>query len=158
MEYDTRPLFVFKTKKLKSREIEVKSKRIVMGDYHDSEIYINTSAISWLINTLRGKIPREFNGLHHSGEGFKHDLDNEKNKIGIWTNVIEHSISYLIIFCYFNKERFEISKILGSSISIPYLVDSKGQEMEYIEPLLKDLSQYLTPEEREKLTPPWAGY
>jgi len=156
MEYQWKTPFLFKTKKLKDNEIKIEAQRYIMGSYIPDELYIPVSAIPWIINTLRGKKPQEYDGIKFQGEGFNEEIDIEGRGIGIWTNVIENSTSYLKIFMHLPQSMIK-GDIKSASIAIPYRIGSNGQEMEYIEPLLKDLEKYLTPEERDKLTPPWSA-
>lgn len=157
MEYQWKTPFLFKTKKLKDNEIKVETKKHLEGTlYKDEELYIPVSAIPWIINTLRGKKPQEYDGIKFQGEGFKEETEINGREIGIWTNFIENTMSHLTIFIDLS-ESMKTEKKDFSSIDIPYYAASNGQEMEYIEPLLKDLEKYLTPEERDKLTPPWSA-
>ena len=156
MEYQWKTPFLFKTKKLKDNEIKIEAQRYIMGSYIPDELYIPVSAIPWIINTLRGKKPQEYDGIKFQGEGFKERTVIENRRVSTWTNFIENTMSHLSIFIDL-PNHLKTDKKGYSSIDIPYYAASNGQEMEYIEPLLKDLEKYLTPEERDKLTPPWSA-
>ena len=157
MEYQWKTPFLFKTKKLKDNEIKVEAKEHLEGSiYSNEELYIPVSAIPWIINTLRNKKPQEYDGIKFQGEGFKERTIVDSRALAIWTNVIENSTSYLKIYMDLPTHLIKGS-IDSASIAIPYRTTPHGQEMEYIEPLLKDLEKYLTPKERDKLTPPWSA-
>ena len=114
------------------------------SDRWDS-IIIKKEWIAWIITTLRNLTWLDYN----SGEK---EIVKEYEDCELAIIILEGEYSYIDIFPVWKDE-----ERITPSIKIPYLSWNKRLLMlEFIEPFLVALSQFLTEEERGKLPPPWS--
>ena len=149
---EDRVMFYAEIKEHENDELEIKGYKwsVRFQEYRHHTIYIPKESIPWIISTFRKE---------ETGKTMAYDHNAVKQftecRINFFFEVGDNDFSWVEIYPYWeDKEKRK------APISIPYLsmMGRKGGEMKYIEPFLKQLEAYLTPEERAKLPEPWSAY
>lgn len=135
-----RDLFHYKIEELDDKELKI------YGDYFmKSTIIIKKEWIVWLINNIRKLTPKDFNIDYN-----EHSIKFNDAKLSFWTCLEDRDLSIFKI----RPDWIDTSKN-APSLMIPYMAQNKYLIMEFIEPLLCDLTKYLTENEHKKIIKPW---
>ena len=134
-------------------ELEIISHVYLLTTYSNRTTILSKACLPWIINTLRTMTRDEY--------GVEHEAVNVFDEYRIMLDFREmnnrNSFNLAIIPFWNDRKKYQNS----SAVQIPYCANfdpGHGQEMEYVEPFLKQLEQYVPEEERAKLVPPWPQF
>ena len=111
-----------------------------------TEMFLKKEWISWLINTIRGMSPYDF----ENSKSF-YMLKSTDSYLAISLEIKDRDLSYMDIFSHWNDENKN-----KNSFSMPYPAGNEKRIMAYIEPVLCELAKFLPEEEQNQLVKPWA--
>lgn len=134
-------LFIYKVIELNVMELKI------YGNYmKNGFIIVKKEWLPWLINSIRGRTPDDFNIDYNPSE-----IKSSDCELCIYNYIRENDLSYFAI-----DSEWQDSEKNDTCLRIPYPALNKHLIMAYIEPLLCDLAKYLPKEEQEKLVKPWS--
>ena len=133
--------YIFDVKELNDTEI------MLCGGYlSDTKLIIKKEWISWIINSIRNMTQSDF----YNPDTFI-TKESEDSHISIMNTLKDRDFSILEIYVRWNDKNKR-----APAFSMPYPAGNENRIMAYIEPVLCELSKFLTEEEQKKLAKPWS--